>query len=57
MLVPAIRLLFFASNNDSDNRPRRRRRTGKQAMLGEKFDHKAVEEPRLFDLTGVAGAR
>ena len=57
MLVPAIRLLLFASNNGSDNRPRRLRRTGKQVMLGEKFDHEAIEQPRLLDLAGMAGSR
>ena len=56
MLVPAIRLLFFASNNGSDNRPRRLRRTRKQAMIGEELDHEAIEEPWLLDLTGVASA-
>ena len=31
-----------------------RGRRWKQAVLGQKFDHKTVEEPGLLDLTGVA---
>ena len=26
-------------------------------MLGEEFNHKAIEQPGLFDLAGMAGAR
>ena len=31
--------------------------SGEQAVLGEKFDHKAIIQPRLLYLTGVAGSR
>ncbi len=41
----------------SDHRDRRLRRSGEQAVLGEKLDHKAIEKPRLLYLTGVTGSR
>ena len=46
----------IGSSTDSDDRSSRLGCCGEKVVLGEKFDHKAVKEPRLFDVSGVAGA-
>ena len=40
----------------SDNRLSRLGGSGKQAVLGKEFDHKAVKQPGLLYLAGVAGS-
>jgi hypothetical protein len=45
------------SNHFSDHRLGRLGSSGEQAMLGKKFDHKAIKKPGLLYLTSVAGSR
>jgi hypothetical protein len=46
----------IGSSTDSDDRSSRLGCCGEKVVLGEKFDHEAIEKPGLLDLTGVAGA-
>ena len=48
--------LIVIPRTELHNRLRRLGRAGKQSVLGEKFDHDAIEEPGLLDLASVAGA-
>ena len=47
----------IGSSTDSDDRSSRLGCCGEKVVLGEKFDHEAIEQPRLLDLTGMAGSR
>ena len=55
ILTPA--LTKIAGSADSDNRFSRFGRAGEQAVLGEKFDEKAIKKPGLLYLTGMACSR
>ena len=51
-----LSLIVIRSRTELHKRLRRLGRAGKQSVLGEKFDHEAIEEPGLLDLASVAGA-
>src|SRR3989338_1292921 len=51
------RLVWIDTLHHSDHHHSRLGCCGEQAVLGKKFDHKAIKKPRLLHLTGVAGSR
>src|SRR5712672_1543420 len=55
-LRETTRSVKVGNSTDSDTRSRWLGCCGKKVVLGEKFDHEAIEKPGLLDLTGVAGA-
>jgi hypothetical protein len=55
-LRETTRSLKVGNSTDSDTRSRWLGCCWEKVVLGEKFDHEAIEKPGLLDLTGMAGA-
>jgi hypothetical protein len=56
LLLPQCQHSELISTTLSQDRFGGLRSAGEQAMIGEELEHQAVEQPRLFDLTSMAGA-